>query len=78
MTCRICQKPERARGLCATCYQRKRRRGLGMKPMKTIGGKVLQVMLPKGTSQKVAHAAELRGVSVSQVVRETLLKVFGP
>lgn len=49
-----------------------------MKPMKTIGGKVLQVMLPKGTSQKVAHAAELRGISVSQVVRETLLKVFGP
>lgn len=77
MSCRICHKPERARGLCATCYQRERRRGLGVKPLRRLGGEMLQVMVPKQTAAKVAHAAELRGVSISQVIRETLLKVFG-
>jgi hypothetical protein len=49
-----------------------------MKPLKRFDGKKLQVVLPPGTAAKLKHAAELREIGVSQVIREVLLKVFGP
>lgn len=78
--CRNCGKPQRAKGLCATCYQRKRRRGLGVKAIKKVspqGSEMVRAVVPVGTAKKIAHTASLRGCGVSEVVRDILVRAFG-
>ena len=75
--CRNCGKPQRAKGLCGTCYQRNRRRGQGVQPLKVVGGEIVKARIPTMTARRIEHAADLRGVSVSEVIRQALLKAFG-
>lgn len=73
------QKRAVAKGLCATCYQRQRRRGLGVQPAKLLPGHVeLHSKVPKATLKAIKAAAKSRGVTASDVVRATLLEAFGP
>jgi hypothetical protein len=77
MTC-TCGKEASAKGLCATCYQRQRRRKQGIKPAKNLNVKATVVVrLPKLTLAKVRHAAELRGITVSDIVRAAIVKLYG-
>lgn len=75
--CRHCGKPQRAKGLCLTCYQRNRRRALGVKPTKKVGGELVKALVPSTTARKIEHMATLRGCSVAEVVRSSLIKAFG-
>lgn len=77
MTCK-CGNIARAKGLCQTCYQRQRRRRLGIKPAKGLNvTETLVVRFPKSTLAKVKHAAELRGVTLSEIIRAALVKLYG-
>jgi len=82
-TCSNCKAPSviAAKGLCGTCYQRQRRRAMGMKPKRTplkgIARKLVSCALPLSTYNRVSHAASLRGLTVSEVIREALIKRFG-
>jgi hypothetical protein len=76
-TCRQCGKPQRAKGLCGTCYRRQKRRAAGVKPLKKVGGELVKALVPATTARKIEHAAILRGCSVAEVVRSSLVKAFG-
>jgi hypothetical protein len=77
MTC-ACGKEASAKGLCATCYQRQRRRKQGTKPQMTLNGcEPVTVKLKKVTLAKIRHAASLRGISVSEIIRAHLVKLYG-
>lgn len=76
MTCK-CGNIARAKGLCQTCYQRQRRRGLGAKPQKIIQGDTIALRVPRRTLAKVRHDAELRGVTAADIIRAHLVKLYG-
>lgn len=48
-----------------------------MKPLKRVGGESLQVRVSRETAAKIAEIAKSRNVSVSQVIRDVLLNMFG-
>ncbi len=48
-----------------------------MQPLKVVGGEIVKARIPTMTARRIEHAADLRGVSVSEVIRQALLKAFG-
>lgn len=78
MICRACDtSPTVAKSLCATCYQRQRRRGLGTKERKAFDdSRCLQVVVPGELADRVEKAAGKSGQTVSEVIREILSHSF--
>lgn len=78
MICRVCDAtPAVAKSLCATCYQRQRRRGLGTKERKAFDdSRCLQVVVPGELADRIDKAANTSGQTVSEIIREILSHSF--
>jgi hypothetical protein len=78
MICRVCDAtPTVAKSLCATCYQRQRRRGLGTKERQTLDdSRCLQVVVSGELADRVEKAAHKSGQTVSEIIREILSQSF--
>lgn len=72
-----CGKPIRAQGLCATCYQRQRRRSQGTKERKPIDdSRCLQVVVPGELADRIDKAASKSNQTISEIIREILSHSF--
>lgn len=68
-----CFKPAFAGGLCATCYQRKRRRKAGIgKAQSFLMPEKFQVTVESSLADSIKRLARREGLSTSAVIRQIL------
>lgn len=77
--CRNCNKPQRAKGLCGTCYIRERRRKQGVRPaIKLENYTHLNVKVPTPTVERLRVCAQQQNVSLAAYVRGILVAATRP
>ena len=78
MICRVCDAtPTVAKNLCATCYQRQRRRAMGARERKALDdSRCLQVVVSGELADRVEKAAHKSKQTVSEIIREILSHSF--
>ena len=78
MSCRVCGKKARAKGLCPTCYQRQRRREMGVKEAVDVGDAMaITVLLPAYIHMDLELKANRQNTTKSAIVRELLGACLG-
>lgn len=68
-----CGRKARAKGLCGTCYQRQRRRDLGVKPAIELGNTMaMTVLLPARIYMHLELMADRKHTTKAHIIREII------